>query len=492
MKSEGKRKITALKIWIVIGVIILGTYVVVALYFGKCFFPQTVINGIDFGYATGEETAVALKDQLHGYSLEVKGRDLKTGEETLLFEITGRDVNLRSDIDEKEVKELLKNQNNFIWPVCIGRKYDYQLQGGNSFDAEKLSFLLMEQDAFREECTIPPQDAYIQGYSSLTGKYDIIKEVEGTRLDCAKAEAVICTAIANGMKTINLEAENCYLQPKVSIEDSSMQEAMSKVDKMLEAEITYDWNGNELILDADIIKDWIILKDGAFTVDEAMVTTFVEENAAKCDTYGKHRAFRTTLGYDLTLPSGSFGWLTDQEAETKALIALIEDGAVTVREPVYASKAPWKGINDIGNSYVEADLTHQHLYLYQKGTLVFETDFVSGDMSKGYNTPQGVFGVTYKTTNAILRGADYQENVTYWMPYEGNYGMHDASWRDSFGGDIFLADGSHGCLNLPLDAAAVIYSQVSEGFPVICYYYPESVLPAPEAPPVEEDDDEDD
>ena len=86
-------------------------------------------------------------------------------------------------------------------------------------------------------------------------------------------------------------------------------------------------------------------------------------------------------------------------------------------------------------------------------------------------TPAGVFGISYKTTNAVLRGATYETPVNYWMPFYGNFGMHDATWRSEFGGDIYIANGSHGCVNLPLDAAATIYQHISAGFPVICYYY---------------------
>lgn len=98
---------------------------------------------------------------------------------------------------------------------------------------------------------------------------------------------------------------------------------------------------------------------------------------------------------------------------------------------------------------------------------------MSGSMSSTPDcvTPPGVFGLSYKTTNAVLRGAGYQTPVNYWMPFYGNYGMHDATWRSEFGGSIYIADGSHGCINLPLDMAAQIYQYVSAGFPVICYYY---------------------
>ena len=44
------------------------------------------------------------------------------------------------------------------------------------------------------------------------------------------------------------------------------------------------------------------------------------------------------------------------------------------------------------------------------------------------------------------------------------------TWRDKFGGDIYYSGGSHGCVNLPYQKAAVIYENIYAGMPVICYY----------------------
>ena len=199
---------------------------------------------------------------------------------------------------------------------------------------------------------------------------------------------------------------------------------------------------------------------------------FVSEQAKEYDTYGKKRKFTTVQGIELNLSSGAYGWKTDREEEIKALTEAIQNGETVDKEPAYISKGAQKGSNDIGNSYVEIDLTNQHLYLFKDGDIVLETDFVSGNMSKAdCVTPPGVFGLTYKTRNAILRGANYETPVNYWMPFNGNVGMHDATWRRAFGGTIYLTSGSHGCINLPLHMAASIYEYVSTGFPVVCYYY---------------------
>ena len=200
--------------------------------------------------------------------------------------------------------------------------------------------------------------------------------------------------------------------------------------------------------------------------------SYSPEQAKEYDTYGKKRKFTTVQGIELNLSSGAYGWKTDREEEIKALTEAIQNGETVDKEPAYISKGAQKGSNDIGNSYVEIDLTNQHLYLFKDGDIVLETDFVSGNMSKAdCVTPPGVFGLTYKTRNAILRGANYETPVNYWMPFNGNVGMHDATWRRAFGGTIYLTSGSHGCINLPLHMAASIYEYVSTGFPVVCYYY---------------------
>ena len=67
-------------------------------------------------------------------------------------------------------------------------------------------------------------------------------------------------------------------------------------------------------------------------------------------------------------------------------------------------------------------------------------------------------------------GENYSSPVKYWMPFVGNVGFHSASWRNSFGGSIYINSGSHGCVNLPESAAQKLYSLVETGDPVVTYY----------------------
>ncbi len=101
---------------------------------------------------------------------------------------------------------------------------------------------------------------------------------------------------------------------------------------------------------------------------------------------------------------------------------------------------------------------------------MIESDFVSGNHAKGYDTPSGAYPLTYKQKDATLKGENYRTPVSYWMPFNGNIGMHDAKWRSSFGGQIYMTNGSHGCVNLPPAVAKVIFQNISTGDPVLCYH----------------------
>ena len=98
-------------------------------------------------------------------------------------------------------------------------------------------------------------------------------------------------------------------------------------------------------------------------------------------------------------------------------------------------------------------------------------------MVKSRYTPAGIFQLVSKTSPKTLRGPkkadgsyEWESDVTYWMPFNGGIGLHDATWRSSFGGTIYKNSGSHGCVNLPFDVAKKIYNNIEVGTPIIVYY----------------------
>ena len=122
-------------------------------------------------------------------------------------------------------------------------------------------------------------------------------------------------------------------------------------------------------------------------------------------------------------------------------------------------------------SYVEVCISQQRMWFYKDGVELVDTPVVTGDPNKGNATPAGgVWAIDAKINGQILRGQDYAQPVAYWLPFNGNVGIHDAShFRSYFGGNIYLTNGSHGCINTPTDQAEIIFRNVDKGYPVVVY-----------------------
>ncbi len=105
---------------------------------------------------------------------------------------------------------------------------------------------------------------------------------------------------------------------------------------------------------------------------------YVAQLAADHDTVGTERQFQTTSGRTVYVYGSAYGWKIDQDKEVAQLMQEIQSGTQTTREPVYSMRANAHGINDLGDTYIEVDLTEQYMWYYQDGNVIFESDIVSG------------------------------------------------------------------------------------------------------------------
>jgi len=117
--------------------------------------------------------------------------------------------------------------------------------------------------------------------------------------------------------------------------------------------------------------------------------------------------------------------------------------------------------SNIGNKAVVVDIDNQRLTLYENNRIVVETDVVTGTLGV-FDTPTGMYYIKNKVTNTSLKSEKYgyDQPVDYWMPFNGGIGLHDADWRSKFGGEIYVKDGSHGCVNIPPKYADDVFDNV--------------------------------
>ena len=213
----------------------------------------------------------------------------------------------------------------------------------------------------------------------------------------------------------------------------------------------------------------ILGKKGTVVFNENKIKEYLKSLSVKYDTYGKTRSFKTTTGKTVEVVGGNYGWKINRSKELNELLQAIKNGETVRKEPSYIQKALGTRDNDIGNTYVEINLTNQCLWFYKDGKIIVQGDVVTGNISKGNATPQGTYMLNYKQKGATLKGAGYSSEVKYWMPFNCNIGIHDASWRGTFGGTIYKTDGSHGCVNVPTYLAKKIFENIEPGTPIVCY-----------------------
>ncbi len=435
-------------------------YGIGVFYYSNRFLSGTEINGMDCSGKTVEEVENNMESQIASYQLVLKERGDKSEA------ISASQISMEY-ISDGKIQELKEQQNPFTWFLAFARQQDYTLSATTSYDETALNAAVDALDCFKEENVVQPVDAHLEVQD---GQYVIVEETQGTALDSDKVKEAVKNAIDSGENLLDLDQAGCYIEPSVLSTDENLAKQRDEGNKLLTVTVTIDFSDRQEVIDADVMKDWLTTnEEGAVDLDRTKVREYVQQLQYEYDTFGSSREFTTSSGQTITVSGGDYGWLIAPNDTTTKIIDTIKSGQSQTIEPEYTYTGYCRDTNDIGNTYVEISLDQQHMWFYKDGQLIVETDVVTGCHNRGWDTHTGVYAIMYKERDATLVGEGYNSAVSYWMPFYANVGIHDASWRSSFGGSIYLNNGSHGCVNTPTENAATIYNNIEKGVPVVVY-----------------------
>ncbi|WP_124067689.1 L,D-transpeptidase family protein [Clostridium sp. E02] len=471
-RSRKKRSFGVKSLAIIGGSTLFGVVLIASLIYFQIgrqykyvFFPNTMINGIDASKMSVEEVKNQIASGIADYKLTLIEREGRTEE------IKGSDIRLESVFDGS-LEKLLAEQKPIEWAKQRKVSRELDLDTMIQYDENQLNQAISRLICLSEKQVIKPEDATISEYKPGEG-YHIIPAKEGNQVDPEMLKAQIIDSVLKLKPELSLEEEEIYEKPSIPTQDPGLISQVQTRNKYANVMITYTFGNAKNIIDGNTISHWIdVGADGNVFINSSKVTAYVKELASKYDTFTSAKRLKTSSGETVKVKGGSYGWKINQSAEADELAEIIRSGKSQVREPVYQQTAASRGAVDYGDTYVEINLTAQHLYFYKNGRLLIDSDFVSGNESKGWSTPVGVYSLTYKQKDATLKGENYSTPVSYWMPFNGNVGMHDATWRKAFGGSIYKAGGSHGCINLPPGVAKTIFQNITAKIPVLCYNLP--------------------
>jgi lipoprotein-anchoring transpeptidase ErfK/SrfK len=469
MNRKRNHVLTLAKVLILTGVFMLAGQGSALADVSLKFVPGTKINGVFVGGMTVEEAKVQIEG-FYGreYNLTLKSRDGKSEV------IKGSEVSYQVVITDG-LKTILDEQNASGRVAGPAEDNSRSLKSTVSFDAVKLKEKLNSLSFVSGQGIISTVNAKVSAFQQGE-PFTIIPEVQGNSVNMGKLEEVVKNGLNQELREINIGDLGCYDAVTITKDDPGLKTHCEALNKVREMQVTYSFGGKSEVLGGEELSSWITGgADGSIQVNQDKAAAYIKSLGDKYDTFGKERNFRTTSGRDIPL-SGAYGWQIDQPTEIQALMAVIRTGQSQTREPKYSKTAADRN-NDWGGTYVEADMSAQHVYMYKDGALVWDAPCVTGNVSKKYTTPGGLFTLSYKQTDRVLRGDkkadgtyEYESPVNYWMPFNGGIGFHDANWRSKFGGAIYQTNGSHGCVNLPPKKAKDLYSLVYAGIPVICFY----------------------
>lgn len=458
----------------IVVLVLLVVYLAGMLYYNDKFLNGTMVNGSDVGGMTLQKANDQLSKKVNGQSLKLIFNDGQS--EVLQSAQLGVSYN-----KDNSLNQLMKNQNKWAWFIGFFKNEKNTLTDLIQISDENLTNGIASMEHAKEENQIAPTDAYIQ-YKD--GSFSIIEETLGSKFNTEELVKNIKVALSEGKQQLDVTKANGYVKPQVYKDDQDLNNQLKAANEYCLSTITYTTpKGKEIALDGSTLITWLSKQDdGSYTKDESVfkekLTAFVKELASQYNSIGATRTFTGKDGQSHTVSGGTYGFRVSTDSEVSALLKMInENKSENNRIPEHTGQLPSGENGGLGTTYLEINITKQHLWFVKDGSVVLESDFVSGKESDSTRlTPSGTYYIYNKERNRVLRGTkqpngkyEYESPVSYWMPFNKGIGLHDASWRSTFGGNIYINSGSHGCINLPTGFAGSLYSQIYVNLPVVVY-----------------------
>ena len=378
-----------------------------------------------------------------------------SGKNNLKFE-----VNIQATLEKK-------NSKDTVWLASINYNSN-KIKKSKSFNLIKSNQLEIVNHLVNEIYKIPFDRSKSANFKYVNGEFEDVKPIVGSEIDTIKLKPLLVNLKNNETYRVDLFASELYVQPKYQHSDERTKKAKLDLEKCIKTNIKLKSPRGDFELDHEQYGNWLSLDDSMkVKVDILAVQKYVENLARKVEI----PISEVLANY----PVGDTNYKGEEPKlerlklnnEINEISKMVISGKSLERELVFTNINLPHGIKAGLKNFVEVSIEFQKFWLFKEGSLLLETDIVTGNESLGRSTPKGTYAIKAKAKNVVLKGQDYASPVSYWMPFHKGYGLHDANWRRRFGSTIYLKNGSHGCVNMPTKFAPLVFANVNVGTPVI-------------------------
>ena len=480
-------------LWVVLG--LAASFFIIAyfagfIYFSGHFYQEAAINAVNVSGMNKELAKQTLDNFYKDYVLTIETID---GNQ---ITIDGRDISMQISLRD-EFSDCFKKQQAYLWFVNMFSPHEFEISADAKWEDMALSDIFDDMKMLDKKVMVAPKDAYV---GVKDGKFTIVKEVLGSTIDRDKFEAAVRESLSTVMASLVMVDAGCYDLPKVYDTDEELKKELELKNEYAKSEVKLQLDDITLEPGMELYDEVLEKKGDAYEVSQKLVKKYVQSLAKEYNTLDSDRTFTTSFSDKKVKVHGSaFGYELNEEETEKLLYKALTSGKPSTVDVVFDNKGyTLDGENDIGDTYIEVNLSEQKVIAYKNGKKLAEGDCVSGKEATGNGTCIGLYAIQDKLSPTVLRGEkkpvtktvtkkkgkkkvkvqettyeyEYESPVTFWMQFNGGIGLHDAAgWRSSYGGSIYYYSGSHGCVNLPYSLAETLYKNYDIGDPVVVYFW---------------------
>ena len=411
---------------------VLSVYLFGMVFFSSHFLPHTLINGTDVSLKNADSANDLLKDTKPEITIIQKTSDGKNSREQKL---SLKDIS--SDITY-DVSENIKDQNIVLWFTSLFNQKELEPSKVNGrADANKINDLVNTLYCLQEENIVKPVNAH---YELKDDELVLVKSSDGSYIKETTATKTVTDYINqlfSKVDSLTLDLTGLYEKAEILDDDPSLDGKKAYLEKVLNKKVELNIYDETIELDKKVVSSLFDFIDSEPVINEDRLNDFVLKLALEND--------------------GSSSYINKPELRTNLENCLLS----VVDEKIDVTTLSGQPIRR-----VEVKINERTLYYYEDDVLTLKSPIVSGNKELTDETPHGKFEVRRKVTDTQLRGRDYIEHVDYWVGFDqtgGMYGLHDAQWRDEFGGDIWTYDPSRGCVNMPLNKIGLLFERLKLG-----------------------------
>ena len=463
-------------------------------------FPENYhISGVDVGGMNETEAKKALTDAVADYSaiVTMNTYEITLGEDALnltyddSLDLTkllkeaepGQDIQVsvaKADIDANALQTALSEA--YYEALSERVSTEGQAEESESEDGKKKKDKESKKEKSEAEIALSACLVSNRPYIKYDSKKHAFKACNGKAcdiLDYTSAAEAFCKQAAQLTTAINLTTETVSAPALKAADYPNVAEGVKNANALLDLHLGVYFSPEGYIpvgidFDKDTIASWLTVSrtGDEVIVSEDALSEFCSNLAQEHNrTKKSDRIFKTTLGDEISIDAPVDGIVVDASVFYDGLKEAIENKKDATIDAVYhtVEDNSTNGIVDFKGNYCEVDLTNQHVYVYKDYKLVVDTDVVTGCVANGGTTPEGVYQIFTHDKGRYLNGPTWHVWVHYFCAFNGGIGFHDTTYRSNFGGSIYLYGGSHGCINMPLEAAEALYNNVEIGTYVVCH-----------------------